>query len=370
MAVHPRTGKSPEVLVKMMITVIEKTPHGGATMEDLKEAYCDVKDTQPDDRTIYRNIRRINELFNPHAYTAASQKTKQGKKTTRSKAENPKALTISSKSDGAGVTRYHYTGKKLRSKYESNQMLLIILGLYSQQRSILKGHFEKVMSSIMADVLHRQKDGENFFAEIEEHVHVSGQGSVDSKKLVRKIAEIIRAIDECKVVQIDYVRTYDGARRTRKVEPYGLVCRHGNWYLYGLCREHQKNRIYLLDQVEWLKVVENSTFKRPAAFKMKEVFGSAWGIMVMDDATKAKVETVRLRVKKGIAERFKAVSFHDSQQVKPFADGEAEVCFKVAGAGEMIPWLVSWGGTVEVLEPQWLKDQLIAYVHEIANVYK
>jgi predicted DNA-binding transcriptional regulator YafY len=369
-AVHPRTGKSPEVLVKMMITVIEKTPHGGATMEELKEAYCDVKDTQPDDRTIYRNIRRINELFNPHAYTSDSQKTKPGNKTARSKAANPKALTISSKNDGAGVTRYLYTGRKLVSKYDSNQVLLIILGLYSQQRSIQKDHFEKVMSTIMADVIHRQKDGESFFTEIEEHVHVSGQGTIDSKKLLRKIAEIIRAIDECKVVKIDYVRTYDGERRTREVEPYGLVCRHGNWYLYGLCREHQKNRIYLLGQIQWLKVVENSSFKRPAAFKMKEVFGSAWGIMVTDDAQKAKVETVRLRVKKGVAERFKAVSFHDSQQVKCLPHDEAEVCFEVSGAGEMIPWLMSWGPTLQVLEPQWLKDQLIAYVQEIANVYQ
>jgi len=369
-AVHPRTGKSPEVLVKILITIIEKTPHGGATMEDLKEAYCDVKDTLPDDRTIYRNIRRINELFNPQAYSSESQESRAGAKATRSKAADPRALTISSKSDSCGVTRYLYTGRKLVSKYESNQVLLIILGLYSQQRSILKDHFEKVMSTIMADVLHRQKDGESFFAEIDEHVHVSGQGTIDSKKLLRKIAEIIRAIDECKVVKIDYVRTYDGERRTREVEPYGLVCRHGNWYLYGLCREHQQNRIYLLGQIQWLKVVESSSFTRPAAFKMKDVFGSAWGIMVVGDAQQARVETVRLRVKKGIAERFKAVSFHDSQQVRCLPQDEAEVCFEVAGAAEMIPWLVSWGATVEVLEPQWLKDQLLEYVQDIVSVYQ
>ena len=56
--------------------------------------------------------------------------------------------------------------------------------------------------------------------------------------------------------------------------------------------------------------------------------------------------------------------------MKCLPQDEAEVCFKVAGAGEMIPWLVSWGGTVEVLEPRWLKDQLIAYVQEIVRVYQ
>ncbi len=102
---------------------------------------------------------------------------------------------------------------------------------------------------------------------------------------------------------------------------------------------------------------------------MKEVFGSAWGIMVTDDAQKAKVETVRLRVKKGIAERFKAVSFHDSQQVKCLPHDEAEVCFEVSGAGEMIPWLMSWGPTLQVVEPQWLRDMMVKSLKETMDVY-
>jgi predicted DNA-binding transcriptional regulator YafY len=97
--------------------------------------------------------------------------------------------------------------------------------------------------------------------------------------------------------------------------------------------------------------------------------GTAWGIMVTDDAKKAKVETVRLRVKKGIAERFKAVSFHDSQQVKFLPHDEAEVCFEVSGAGEMTPWLMSWGPTLQVVEPQWLKDKMVTSLKETLDVY-
>jgi len=36
----------------------------------------------------------------------------------------------------------------------------------------------------------------------------------------------------------------------------------------------------------------------------------------------------------GVAERFSAISFHDSQKVKPLADGAAEVTFAVTGAGK------------------------------------
>jgi predicted DNA-binding transcriptional regulator YafY len=114
-------------------------------------------------------------------------------------------------------------------------------------------------------------------------------------------------------------------------------------------------------------VFKSATCDNSRSFMAKP--GTAWGIMVVDDAKKAKVETVRLRVKKGIAERFKAVSFHDSQQVKCLPHDEAEVCFEVSGAGEMIPWLMSWGPTLQVVEPQWLKDMMLTSLKETMDVY-
>ena len=64
----PKTGDHPEAMVNILVTVIEKTPGGGATLDDLKKAYIDVKDQQPCDKTISRIVRRINLLFDPLAY--------------------------------------------------------------------------------------------------------------------------------------------------------------------------------------------------------------------------------------------------------------------------------------------------------------
>jgi len=116
-------------------------------------------------------------------------------------------------------------------------------------------------------------------------------------------------------------------------------------------------------------VQENSIFKRPAGLSMTGIFKDAWGIWNVDDDKEAVVETVRLKVKKGAAERFGAVNFHESQQVKPLQDGDAEVVFRVSGAGEMIPWLMSWGQVVEVLEPQWLRDELLKSLQDTVTNY-
>lgn len=361
MAAYPQTGKSPEALVKILVTVIEKTSYGGATLEDIKEAYLDAKDALPTDRTIYRNIRRINELFNPAAYADGGNNKKKGK--------DKLPLMIRSKRDGNGKTRYIYSGKKLTGSVESSQALTLILGLYSQQKGILKDHFEKVIGSLLLEMMAKNDSDYSFFEDIDEHIHVSGYGSVDPKQLLRRISEIIRAIENCKVVKVDYARTYDGASRNREVEPYGLVCRHGSWYLVGHCRIQQKRRIYQLDQVRRLKVEENSIFKRPAGLSMTDIFKDSWGIWNIDDR-EAVAEAVRIKVKKGVAERFRAVSFHDSQQVKSLPNGEAEVTYKISGPGEMVPWLMSWGQAVEVLEPSWLRDALVKNLQDAAEVYQ
>ena len=38
----PKTGDHPEAMVKTLVTIIEKTPDGSATLDDLKSAYMAV----------------------------------------------------------------------------------------------------------------------------------------------------------------------------------------------------------------------------------------------------------------------------------------------------------------------------------------
>jgi predicted DNA-binding transcriptional regulator YafY len=81
------------------------------------------------------------------------------------------------------------------------------------------------------------------------------------------------------------------------------------------------------------------------------------------------LETVRIKVCAGPAERFRHNLFHESQRVQELTDGGIEVTYLLAGAQEMIPWLMSWGGAVEVLEPAWLREQLISSLQETLRCY-
>ncbi|OPL09852.1 MAG: hypothetical protein AVO34_12935 [Firmicutes bacterium ML8_F2] len=368
---YPRVKDFPEALVKILLAVMEKTPDGGATLEDLKDTYREVRGSSPSSKTIYRAVRRLNLIFDPLAY---GEKPEPWEDTEDSVDEEeisdetfPPVIRVRREK---GVTRYHFTGEFPASSIDANQALLMTLGLYTQQRGLLKGHFETVIRELLRDLLAKISTYNNIFREIERHIHVSGYGPADPRKNVLKIKEIMRAIRYRKRIRLEYLRSYDGILTKREVEPYGLICRFNNWYLVAFCLQQQKRRVFLLDHTKRLNVVEASTFKWPEGFSLHDAYGSAWGVWTTDDEKPQQVETVRLKVAKGIAERFRLISFHDSQEVTMLPDEEAEVVFKVTGATEMIPWLMSWGASVEVLEPFWLREALISNLEQALKLYE
>ena len=82
-------------------------------------------------------------------------------------------------------------------------------------------------------------------------------------------------------------------------------------------------------------------------------FSSAWSIWASDN------EPVRvvLRFSAVVADRVVETLWHASQQVIHREDGGVEWSGQIAEPREMYPWIRGWGPDVEVMEPQWLREQ-------------
>ncbi len=366
MARFPRTGTQPETMVKILLTVIDKTPSGGATLEDLQEAYAEINDRYPSARTIYRYIRRLNLLFDPLCY---GEKLEPGEKdSTEDDTDEPVIgeKAICSKRQNQ-KTYYIYSGKKADLLTGNNDVTMMLLGMYPQLRGAMKKSIEAAMESIFRQSLSGLCTFAGILSELEHVVHVSGAFPADPAKSEAMIREILRAIKERKRVRIKYLRTYDGAITERVVEPHGLLCRLNNWYLTGLCTQRKQRRVFLLLNIRELKVIENSSYRMPPGFSLKEAYQDIWGTWTEEEA--GELETVRIAVCAGPAERFRHNLFHESQQIRELPDGRLEVTYRLTGAQEMIPWLMSWGDAVEVLEPSWLREQLIRSLQETIRCY-
>jgi predicted DNA-binding transcriptional regulator YafY len=68
---------------------------------------------------------------------------------------------------------------------------------------------------------------------------------------------------------------------------------------------------------------------------------------------------VRLRFHDAVAaSRALESRWHPSQRDETMQDGTVELSFDVAGMLEITPWILTWGDTVEVLEPIELRDRV------------
>jgi predicted DNA-binding transcriptional regulator YafY len=60
------------------------------------------------------------------------------------------------------------------------------------------------------------------------------------------------------------------------VEPYGLVGWSGHWYLVAYCCLRQAHRIFRLDRIQHLEVLDEP-FERPAAFDCRAFIAAQYG---------------------------------------------------------------------------------------------
>ena len=367
MASYPRTGTQPETLVNILITVIEKTPNGGATLEDLRAAYAEINDRRPSVRTIYRHIRRLNLFFDPLCY---GEKPEPGEGDFGDEEDGESVAgkkAIYSQRRGCS-TCYLFREISNELPASAHDTTMLMLGIYPQLRGAMKSSIKAAMQSIFRNTLTGLSTFAGILSELERLVHVSGAFPADPVKSEALIQEILRALRERKRIRLAYLRTYDGAITERVVEPHGLLCRLNSWYLTGWCTKRRRRRVFLLLNIRELTVLEGSFYHMPRGFSLQEAYRDVWGTWTEDGC--GELERVRLRVRAGPSERFRHNLFHESQSAKDLPGGRLEVTYRLTAAQEMIPWLMSWGDAIEVLEPVWLREELIKNLQETMRYYR
>ncbi|NLA11539.1 MAG: WYL domain-containing protein [Firmicutes bacterium] len=366
MSRYPRTGTQPETLVNVLITVIQKTPSGGATIEDLQDAYAEINDRRPSDRTIYRLIRRLNLYFDPLCYGEEPEPGERGSADAATEEPLVGEKAICGQRRGR-KTYYLFRREENNLPSGAHDTTMLLLSLYPQLRGAMKSSIKAAMQRIFQNTLSGLSAFVGILSELEQMVHVSGPCPADPEISEALIKEILRAIREHKRVRLSYLRTYDGTVTERVVEPHGLLCRINNWYFTGLCTKRQQRRVFLLLNIKELTVIEDSFYRMPYGFSLKEAYRDVWGTWTEDGP--CDLETVRLRVKAGLAERFRHQLFHESQQNRDLPDGSLEISFRLTAAQEMLSWLMSLGSAIEVLEPAWLREELIESLQETMRYY-
>ena len=125
-------------------------------------------------------------------------------------------------------------------------------------------------------------------------------------------------------------------------------------YLIALDDYSGAIRTFKIERIRSAELTDER-FEPPSDFDAAERFRLAWVV-----ADEAPVE-VRLLFHDGpTATRARESRWHPSQQAIDRPDGRLELRFTVGGLLEITPWVLSWGETVEVLDPPELRERVRA----------
>ena len=183
----------------------------------------------------------------------------------------------------------------------------------------------------------------------------------------RFLTTIIEAMRDGLTVMLTYQSFNKDNPHTFEVHPYCVKVFKQRWYLVAYNPYYDELRIYALDRVEDVETTENR-FKQPKDFDAKAYFADAFGIIV--DEENFNVELVEVKVFGNQREYLRTLPLHPSQQEVETAEDYSVFSFRLRPTFDFQQELRRYGSAIEVLSPQWLRNDMATETARMVEIYK
>lgn len=182
----------------------------------------------------------------------------------------------------------------------------------------------------------------------------------------RSFSAVARGWAEGRVVEIDYDPGTAPSKHTR-VHPYFLEpdAALRSVYLIGFDEPAGAMRTYKVERIQ-SATLTTDRYEIPDNFDPDAWLANSWGIWSSEGTLTVRI---RLRFDAAIAHRVREAVWHRSQVITELDGGGLEMAVSVAGIVEIQPWILSWGGGVEVLAPPELRAAIAGSVRRAAGRY-
>lgn len=166
-----------------------------------------------------------------------------------------------------------------------------------------------------------------------------------------------RALDAIRKSQkIEF--SYAGFSRSRveqgiRFHPYYLKRYKQRWYMVGLREKSNDIRTYALDRVKEMVMIDEQ-YTRPDGLTADDLFGNIVGITM----SQANPHTVRLKTTATQAKYLRALPLHHTQ-TEVVGDGYSIFSYRLKLNYELVHEILSFGDSVQVLEPQELRLMVV-----------
>ncbi len=183
---------------------------------------------------------------------------------------------------------------------------------------------------------------------------------------IQHLDPIIEALQKKQIIKILYRKGYGEDSATHYLcKPLGLKLFKQRWYLIAYNEDNEK-RIYALDRMELIEQ-RDETFKTLQDFDLQTFFNDVFGIYV-----EANLKTENIVIKSDIAQStfLKGLPLHHSQRIMEEAEDYAIFSWRLKPSYDFKQQLITMNSHIEVLQPEWLRQETKALINQMAKKYE
>ncbi|MBP5722596.1 MAG: WYL domain-containing protein [Bacteroidales bacterium] len=184
----------------------------------------------------------------------------------------------------------------------------------------------------------------------------------------RFLTIILDAMRNNNMIKVSYHSFWKDEEKIYSLQPYCVKLFKQRWYLLAVNPYFEKPApfVYALDRMIDVSPLTDEKFFVPTDFNATDFFDSFYGIIISPN----KVEKVRLKVSSGQANYLRSLPLHKTQKEVERNDEYSIFELRIRPEFDFQQEILSQIPDVEVLEPTWLRDEIVEKVDEMWNTYK
>jgi predicted DNA-binding transcriptional regulator YafY len=179
--------------------------------------------------------------------------------------------------------------------------------------------------------------------------------------MVALLQELEQSVAEGHTLSMDYQKGYETKSQVRDIDPYGLVYWKGKWYIVAYCHLRTEIRSFRVDRIHRLTRKE-ANFQHPEEFSARDFFLK---FLLPDISDKEQLISVRIS---GKLHAIQDLCNHwlFAHVLVERTDEEVHLNLDRHALETVIPhFLLSYGRSIQILEPLSLKERVAAIASDI-----
>lgn len=175
------------------------------------------------------------------------------------------------------------------------------------------------------------------------------------------LESIEKGIEQSRQLAFEYT-TFQGETTTRTIEPINLVFKSNVWYVYGFCHLREDMRLFRVNRIREVRLLTDSFESKKYDSLTKDTLENFYSSL------ENRIKMIPVVLEFDLQAKAKV---YDSFLEKDIKEQSNKIIVEKDLPKErwLVEMLLSFGGSVKIISPEWLKNEIITETKKILTQY-